>query len=87
MAGKCKVEVFSAGCPACQSAIDMINRVAGEDVEIVVLDMNDPEIAEKAKKLGVRCAPAVAVNGEVADCCQECAPDENTIRMVLNKNK
>jgi len=86
MAGKCKIEVFSAGCSACQDAIDMIKRVAGDDVEIVVLDMNEPEIAEKAKKLGVRCVPAVAVNGAVADCCQECAPDEETIRMVLEKN-
>ncbi|TET33211.1 MAG: hypothetical protein E3J72_17385 [Planctomycetota bacterium] len=87
MAGKCKVEVFSAGCPACKEAIEMINRVGGEDVEVIVLDMNDPEIAEKAKKLGVRCAPAVAVNGTLADCCQECGPDEEIIRKVLEMNR
>jgi ribosomal protein S12 methylthiotransferase accessory factor YcaO len=65
----------------------MINRIAGDDVEIVVLDMNDPEIAETAKSLGVRCGPAVAVNGAVAECCQECAPDEEIIRKVLEMNR
>ena len=31
--------------------------------------MTDPEVAEKARALGVRSVPAVAVDGRLADCC------------------
>ena len=48
--------------------------------DITVLDMNRPEIAERAKSLGVRSVPAVVINGELAGCCAGRGPDEQTLR-------
>lgn len=66
---KRKVEVFSAGCPLCQSAIDLVNRLVCTSCEVTVLDMNDIRVAERARALGVRTAPAVAVDGRLLSCC------------------
>jgi len=69
MATKRQVEVFSAGCPACDDAIQMIEKIACDSCEITVQDMNDPSVADRAKKLGVRQVPAVVVDGQLAECC------------------
>ena len=45
MSAKRKIEVFSAGCPACEETIELVNRVACSSCEISVLDMNQPEVA------------------------------------------
>ena len=52
MTAKRKIEVFSAGCPACSETIEMVNRVACPSCEISVLDMNQAAVAERAKELG-----------------------------------
>jgi len=49
-----KIEVFSAGCPACKETIDVVKRLAGPSHEVVVHDMNKSEVASKAKRYGVR---------------------------------
>jgi thioredoxin-like negative regulator of GroEL len=69
MATKRQVEVFSAGCPACDNAIQMIEKVACDSCEITVQDMNDPSVADRAKQLGVRQVPAVVLDGQLAQCC------------------
>lgn len=80
MATKRKVEVFSAGCPACQDVIGLVQRVACPSCDVTVLDMNDPQVAGRAKALGVRSVPAVVIDGELADCCTGRGPDEATLR-------
>lgn len=65
-----KVEIFSAGCPACESTINLVNDVACDNCEITVLDMNDSEVSKRAKDLGIARVPAVVVNGKLVDCCQ-----------------
>jgi hypothetical protein len=42
---KRKVEVFSAGCPACQATVDLIKSIACPSCEITVLDMHDVSVA------------------------------------------
>lgn len=64
-----KVEIFSAGCPACQSTIDLVNKIACPSCEIEVLDMHNAEVAKRAKQLGVKSVPAIAVDGKLANCC------------------
>jgi glutaredoxin 3 len=64
-----KIEVFSAGCPACQAAVDLVNAAACPSCEVTVLDMNDIAVARRARELGVRSVPAVAINGQLASCC------------------
>ena len=80
MATKRKVEVFSAGCPACQDVVDLVQRVACPSCEVSVVDMNDPNSSSRAKSLGVRSVPAVVIDGKLADCCTGRGPDEATLR-------
>lgn len=75
-----KVEVFSAGCPACDDVIDLINQAACPSCEITVLDMHDAKVAARAKALGIRSVPAVAIDGVLADCCAGRGPDEAVLR-------
>jgi hypothetical protein len=80
MAAKRKVEVFSAGCPACQDTVALVQRVACPSCEVSVLDMNDPKVASRAKTLGIRSVPAVVIDGKLADCCAGRGPQEATLR-------
>ncbi len=66
---KRRIEILSAGCPACVEAIDLVKRLACSSCEVKVLDMKDPGVAERARNLGVRSVPAVVVNGRLAECC------------------
>ena len=80
MPTKRKVEVFSAGCPACLTAIDLVNRIACNSCDVSILDMNDINVAKRAKDLGVRSVPAVAINGQLASCCTGVGIDEAALR-------
>ena len=80
MKTKRKIEIFSAGCPVCEETIAMVNRLACTSCEITILDINDRDVASRARRLGIRSVPAVAVNGELADCCAGRGPDEKTLR-------
>ncbi len=64
-----KIEVFSAGCPVCDEAIEMVRLNACPSCEVTILDMKDSEVAKRAKELGVRSMPAVAIDGKLAGCC------------------
>lgn len=80
MSAKRKVEVFSAGCPACEGTVELVKRVACPSCDVTVLDMNDPNVANRANDLGIRSVPAVAINGKLADCCAGREPDESVLR-------
>ncbi|MEE8417572.1 MAG: thioredoxin family protein [candidate division Zixibacteria bacterium] len=80
MATRRKVEIFSAGCPACKEVIEMVNRLACPSCEVTVFDMNDAEIAKRAKDLGISTVPAVVIDGKLADCCANRGPDEASLR-------
>jgi len=80
MPTKRKVEVFSAGCPVCDETIELVNRVACPSCEVVVLDMRSPDVVRRAKGLGIRSVPAVVIDGELAGCCEDRGPDEQTLR-------
>jgi len=75
-----KVEIFSAGCPACESTISLVNEVACDNCEISILDMNNEDVSNRAKKLGISRVPAVVVNGKLADCCQVKGPTEEGLK-------
>ena len=75
-----QIEIFSAGCPACEETIQLVNRVACPSCNVTILDMRDPQVASRAKSLGVRSVPAVVIDGTLADCCAGRGPDEQTLR-------
>ncbi|MEJ2656134.1 MAG: thioredoxin family protein [Desulfobacterales bacterium] len=80
MTSKRKIEIFSAGCPVCREAIEMAKRNTCGSCEVTVLDMNDSNVADRAKELGVRSVPAIAIDGKLADCCAGRGPDEATLK-------
>jgi len=80
MSSQRKIEIFSAGCPTCKETIELVNQVACPSCEVSVLDMKDPNVASRAKSLGIRSVPAVVVNGKLADCCAGRGPDEATLK-------
>jgi len=51
MSNKRKIEIFSAGCPACDEAIQTVNKIACPSCDTEVLDMRQPELAVRAKQL------------------------------------
>ena len=80
MSTKRNIEVFSAGCPLCEEAVEMVKRISCQSCEISVLDMKDSAVAERAKIIGVRSVPAGVIDGKLADCCGGRGPDENTLK-------
>ena len=74
------IEVFSAGCPICEEAIEMVKGNACKSCQVSVLDMNDPAVAKRATVLGIKSIPAVVLDGKLADCCAGRGPDEATLQ-------
>jgi len=66
---KRSIEIFSAGCGVCDDTVQKVREIACDSCEVTVLDMRKPEVAARARELGVRSVPAVAVNGKLASCC------------------
>ena len=71
MTEKRTIEIFSAGCPLCSEAVEQVKGISCSSCEVKVLDMNDPVVATRARELGVKSIPAVAVNGKLAGCCAD----------------
>ena len=74
------IEIFSAGCPACQETIDLVNEIACPSCEVAILDMKDAATATRARSLGIRSVPAVVIDGRLASCCAGGGVDEGALR-------
>lgn len=82
MTEKRKIEIFSAGCPACDETVQLVNSIACPSCDVEVLDMNKEGVAARAKEYGIRSVPTIVVNGKVADCCANRGPDEAALRAM-----
>ena len=80
MTDKRTIEVFSAGCAVCDEAVARVKALACLSCVITVLDMKDPAVAQRAKDLGIRSVPAVAIDGVLADCCAGRGPDDAALK-------
>lgn len=80
MTAKRKVEVFSAGCAACEETIKMVKGAACPSCEVIVHDMKDINVAKRAKALGIRSVPAVVIDDQLAGCCAGRGVDEAMLR-------
>ena len=74
------VEVFSAGCSCCEPVVQVVKNIACPSCDVQVLDMHKPDVAARAKDLGIRSVPAVVIDGKLASCCEGRGPDESTLR-------
>lgn len=80
MTKKRTIEIFTAGCTACEEAVALIKKIACSSCDVQILDMHDKKIAAKAKQYGVRSVPAVAIDGRLADCCTGRGVQEASLR-------
>ena len=64
----------------CEEAIALVRRAACPSCEVTVHDMRNREVAERAKRLGVRSVPAVVIDGKLASCCEGRGPDLQALR-------
>lgn len=82
MATKRKIEVFSAGCSACEAAVALVKRLACASCGVEVVDMRDSAAAERATRYGIKRVPAVVVDGKLAECCRGNGVSEASLRAL-----
>ncbi len=80
MTDKRLVEIFSAGCAVCEETVNLVRDIACASCDVSVLNMKEPQIAARAKSLGILSLPAVAINGKLADCAAAAAANADTLR-------
>lgn len=77
---KRQIEIFSAGCQACKTTIELVKRLACSSCEVKVLDMRKDDVAARAKRLKIQRVPAVVINGKLAACCSVVGIDRGTLK-------
>ncbi|MDT7858097.1 thioredoxin family protein [Rubrivirga sp. S365] len=77
------IDVYTAPCPLCDDAVNLIERLAASEDTVRVRPLTDAEAAAEAAALGVRAVPAVAVDGALASCCQSGGVTEEGLRAAL----
>lgn len=77
-----QIEVFSAGCAACDETTHLVQRLASDVDDVQILDMQDRNVSNLAQSLGVRSVPAVVITASrLAPCCASAAgPDLSVLR-------
>ncbi|MEF8795236.1 MAG: thioredoxin family protein [Salinivenus sp.] len=74
------VEVFTAGCPLCDDVVELVQSLACDSCNVRTVSLRDDDGQKRAETVGVETVPAVAVDGTLADCCQERGIDEEALR-------
>ena len=77
---KRKIEVFTSGCPLCEEVIEMIRKNLCQACELIVLDMHEMAVSERARNLGVKSVPSVVIDGELVKCCSRAGVDLEIIK-------
>ena len=77
---KRKIEIFSAGCAVCDEVVTQVKDMACPSCDIIVLDMQNQNIADRAKTLGIKSLPAIVIDGKLADCCANRGIDESVLK-------
>lgn len=73
------VEIFTAGCPICEPAVEMVNALVCQDCEVTVHDLHASGM-EQAAEYGVKTVPAVVVDGQIVSCCDNRGPNIEELR-------
>jgi len=80
MTKKRKIEIFSVGCPACDEAIQIVNRTACSSCDVEVLNLRQANVAARAQQLGINRVPAIVIDGKLAGCCAGGGVNEQVLR-------
>ena len=78
-----KIQVFSAGCPICESAEQLVREVACPECTVEMVPINTPAGNALAAGYGITRAPAVVVDGVLAACCQGAVPDREVLKAAI----
>ncbi len=79
MSRKRMVEVFTAGCPLCEEAVTLVQKLSCPSCEVTIFDLREAGM-EKARQYGVHSVPTVAVDGKILDCCVRRKPNEADLK-------
>jgi glutaredoxin 3 len=79
------IEVFSAGCPLCVEALQLVQMLVDESWRVHVYSMDTGDAFARARDYGVMRVPAIVINGRVAACCQEEGVSEAVLRDALQR--
>lgn len=60
-----KIEVFTADCPLCKDALEMVREEACSKCEIVERRCSGDECCGAAKEYNIKAVPTVVVDGEI----------------------
>lgn len=78
------VEVFTAGCPICDEAINLVKSIACPSCDVRIYDLREAsstsECRDKATQYGITAIPAIAVGGMLLDCCRREAITVSSLR-------
>jgi hypothetical protein len=77
------IEIFSAGCGACERTERIVRELACPRCEVEVVSVATAEGNLRAGRYGVVRVPAVVVDGVVAGCCGGGAPDRAHLAALL----
>ena len=77
------IEIFSAGCPACEETIQLVNQVVCPQCDINIVDMNQAEGASRAKELGIHVVPTVVIDGALSPCCTHSGVNEAALKTAI----
>lgn len=77
------IEIFSAGCPLCTPLVTLVTEIVGDSANVTILDTRMESNIERARAIGVRTVPAVAIDGKLASCCITGGYNENELRRAL----
>ncbi|MCJ2670027.1 MAG: thioredoxin family protein [Thermoplasmata archaeon] len=79
-----EIEVFTASCPLCKEAMEIIKRVGYGKCTVTEYNLfercEDKVCLEKAKEYGIRAVPTMVVDGKVA---VQGRPTERQVRHYL----
>ena len=76
---KRQVEVFTAGCPICDPAVQLVQELACPDCEVTVHDLRESGI-DKARQYGIKRVPPVVVDGIISACCEDGGVDREQLQ-------
>ncbi|HXH19008.1 MAG TPA: hypothetical protein VNJ07_07975 [Chitinophagales bacterium] len=70
---KRQIEIFTAGCPVCNPVVDLVKSLVFDSCEVTVYDVvkqcGSKECLSKVEQYAIKRLPAIAVNGELLNCC------------------
>lgn len=71
---KRRVEVFTAGCPVCEPAVQLVNDLACPDCDVTVHNLNEGG-TQRAAEYGIKTLPSIVVDGRLVSCCDNHGPN------------